>query len=166
MKKILSASTVALLLASTSIAYADAMEVDPSKLDAATLAAVLKQSADKKPEQKVEEWAGIGKEIAGAVKDTAAGLSVQANEFIKTPVGEIAMLIIFWKIIGEALVSCLLLMLLGLTGLAFTWKSFKYFLCKSEYKFHSDDARIGCTCLHIIAFGMFTLMLFIAALNI
>ncbi|MFH1667720.1 MAG: hypothetical protein ABH884_01690 [Candidatus Komeilibacteria bacterium] len=84
--------------------------IDLSKLDGETAAQVLaaqKQAQAKLPDippaERVEEWVSIGEQVGKAIASTCRELSVEVNEFVKTPVGKLTMFLIVWKVIGEDL---------------------------------------------------------------
>lgn len=52
----------------------------------------------------VERWASFGQQIGSALAGTARELGIVANEFIKTPAGQITMVLIIWKIMGSEIV--------------------------------------------------------------
>ena len=49
----------------------------------------------------MEKWANVGEQIGKALAGTARELGVVANDFIKTPAGQITMAMIVWKIMGH-----------------------------------------------------------------
>lgn len=49
----------------------------------------------------VERWAGFGQQIGSALAGTARELGVVANDFIKTPAGQVTLYLIIWKVIGN-----------------------------------------------------------------
>jgi hypothetical protein len=54
-----------------------------------------------KTPEAVKEWAGIGKEVADALAQTAKALSIEVNEFVKTPVGKMVAFLIIWRLVGD-----------------------------------------------------------------
>lgn len=52
----------------------------------------------------VSKWANYGTEIGKAISGTAKELGVVANDFIKTPAGQITLYVVIWKVIGSQLV--------------------------------------------------------------
>lgn len=93
------------LILFTSSAFAQTVQIDLSKIDSGTAAKILeakkhyenqaeKEKAEKertkepvvKPDD-VAKWAEVGKQLSAGVAETARGLSIEVNEFAKTPVG-------------------------------------------------------------------------------
>lgn len=52
----------------------------------------------------VEKWAGFGQQIGSALAGTARELGIVANEFIKTPAGQVTMYLVIWKVMGSEVV--------------------------------------------------------------
>lgn len=50
-------------------------------------------------------WVGIGKEVGVAVNDALAAVTVQANNFGQTGVGQITIAVVVWKVIGHDLMK-------------------------------------------------------------
>ena len=118
--------------------------------------------------QKLNEWVDLGENIGVAVAATAKELGVAADEFLNTRTGQITVVLIVWKVMGEDIV--------GIIGGTMAWIaitmlivwSFKYFFMSKKvvnkesgevtyvrrYEFHSSDARAAAACAHV---GMFIL---------
>lgn len=104
------AFSVTLVLASP--AHATNVNVQLEDLDSSTAARVLEQlkaAQDKKKSlvekmvptaDKATEWADVGVKLAGAIGAAAKALSVEVNDFVKTPVGKWAMIFLFWYLLG------------------------------------------------------------------
>lgn len=54
---------------------------------------------------KVQAWASLGPAIGKAMADTARELGVIANDFVKTPVGQMTAVILFYKLVGKDVVG-------------------------------------------------------------
>ena len=64
----------------------------------------------------LSEWASSGAEIGKGLAAAAKELGIAVNDFVKTPVGQITMILIIWKVIGAELVHIfggLLILLFG-----------------------------------------------------
>lgn len=108
-----------------------------SKLSEAQKAEVIKQVADASSrvnsasvpsEERVEKWVKIGSQVGQGLAGAAKELGVAVNDFSKTPVGQLTMVLIVWHMIGSVIVHIfggLLIMTLGL--------SFIYFMFKRAY---------------------------------
>lgn len=133
MKKLI--AILAFVLIAASAQAQNVQNLDLRKLDPQTAADVLRQinREDKKEAPIVspgqaQEWAKVGENIAGAVAATAKALSIEANEFIKTPVGKWTFFFLFWYLVGKK-IWMIVGGLLVWTGLGFiTWRSAKVFL--------------------------------------
>lgn len=105
--------------------------VDLDKMDPSLAAEVLKsQRKEENPVvtvQKAKEWAGIGEDVAKAIGATAKGLSMEVNEFMKTPVGKWTFVLIFWYVLGHKLWMIAGGMAIWIVLGSLTWKSFKKF---------------------------------------
>lgn len=54
--------------------------------------------------QKVSEWASIGKNVGEGLVATAKELGVAANDFAKTDLGKLTIIILLWHFFGKSLV--------------------------------------------------------------
>lgn len=52
----------------------------------------------------IHDWVGLGKEIGVAVDSSLHAISSQSNDFAKTPVGKLTVVLVVWKIVGDQLV--------------------------------------------------------------
>lgn len=109
MKKILAAF---MLIMTMGFATAAPTPADMDKLTDVQKAELALQVAKQVEEQKavvqnpkqVKEWVSYGTEIGQALAGTARELGVVANEFIKTPAGQLTMGMIIWKVMGHDIV--------------------------------------------------------------
>ena len=157
--------------------YAAQVTVDTDNLssqDAAKVIELQRQAAAKAQPaattEKIEAWVGLGEKVGKAIAATCKELSVQVNEFIKTPVGKMTVAIILWKAVGKDLwhivggISCWIVVT------AILMWSFRFFHMKRKvkdkdgteryvelYDFNSNDARTTSACAHVIAFAAITL---------
>jgi hypothetical protein len=159
----------------SAVSFATQVTVDTDNLSsqgAARLIELQKQAAEKQQPattEKIEAWVGLGEKVGKAIAATCKELSVQVNEFIKTPVGKMAVAIILWKAVGKDLwhivggISCWMVIT------AILMWSFHFFHMKRKvkekdgtvryeesYDFSSDDAKAGSAVVHVIAFVIIT----------
>lgn len=59
------------------------------------------QDSDTPTPQKISQWATLGTDLGKALVSTAKELGVAVNDFIHTPVGKIAAVIIIYKLVGK-----------------------------------------------------------------
>jgi len=168
-------------------AYAQTVTVDLSQVDSETARRVL---AEKKridsglsPQitiDNVEKWSQVGKNVADAVAATAKGLSVEVNEFIKTPVGKATFFLVAWKFFGAKLWSVIGGTIAWIILSSLIWKSFSIFhrpqkvLVKQEnktkfyeykaYDWHSHDAKTFSAVVHVLIFCLLTITMLIIVL--
>lgn len=108
-----SALALALLLGAAGAARATDVRVQLEDLDSSTAARVLEQlkSANEKRKaveaagavptaDKASQWADVGVKLAGAISSAAKAMSIEVNEFVRTPVGKWAMIFLFWYLLG------------------------------------------------------------------
>lgn len=109
MKKIIAAF---MMFMAMGLASAAPTPADMDKLTDVQKAELALQVAKQVEEQKaavqnpkqVKEWVSYGTEIGQALAGTARELGVVANEFIKTPAGQLTMGMIIWKVMGHDIV--------------------------------------------------------------
>ena len=101
-----------------------------SKLSEAEKAEVIKMVADKAAtkeagmipqlasEDKVEKWVKIGSNIGQGLAGAAKEVGVAVNDFAKTPVGQMAMVLIVWHMIGAQLIHVFGGILIWIVGIA------------------------------------------------
>jgi hypothetical protein len=120
MKKIILAFMAFMVMATASAAPTPADMDKLTDVQKAELALqVAKQVEESKaavqnPKQ-VKEWVSYGTEIGQALAGTARELGVVANEFIKTPAGQLTMGMIIWKVMGHDIVHVGLALILFFT---------------------------------------------------
>lgn len=160
------------------VSFAAQVTVDLENLspqDAAKVLEMQKQanmaSKAKEPDtvKKIENWVDIGEKLGKAIAATCKELSVQVNDFIKTPVGRMTVAVILWKAVGKDLWHIVggILCWMTITGIIL-W-SFRFFHMKRKvekkegteyinlYKFESSEAKVGSVWAHAIAFFALTL---------
>lgn len=100
-----------------------------ARLSEAEKAEVIKMVADKAAskdasvpaaltEDKVEKWVKIGSNIGQGLAGAAKEVGVAVNDFSQTPVGQLAMLLIVWHMIGAQLIHVLGGILIWIVGIA------------------------------------------------
>lgn len=135
----------------------------------------LKESAENGPPsgqsaaEVAEEWATFGEKFGQVIASICKELGIAVNDFIETPVGKLAAIMIVWKVIGSDLWG-----IIGGTSVWFVvtgilmW-SFRYFHMKVKIKdkdggisfvkrheFNSGDARVGSVAIHVVLFAAIT----------
>jgi len=105
-----------------------------SRLDESQKAEIIKQIADASSkakditvpsEEKVEKWVKIGSQIGAGLAGAAKELGVAVNDFAKTPVGQLTMMLIVWHMIGGVMVHIfggIVIMIVGLMFIRFMFK--------------------------------------------
>lgn len=53
--------------------------------------------------QEISEWVNVGQQIGQSLAGCAKELGVEVNNFVQTPVGKTAAIIIVWKLVGREL---------------------------------------------------------------
>ncbi len=101
-----------------------------NKLSEAEKAEVIKMVADKAAEkgtgtiphlateEKVEKWVKIGSNIGQGLAGAAKEVGVAVNDFAKTPVGQMTMVLIVWHMIGAQLIHLFGGILIWIIGIA------------------------------------------------
>jgi hypothetical protein len=185
--------SIAIFLIAFSIigAQAQEMKVDLGKLPPAVAAELLtaQQAITKRTETTVvptvdqaKQWSDIGTNLATAVGATAHALSMEANDFVKTPVGWWAFAFIFWYFLGHGLWHIIGGLIVWVVLGSVIWRSFRIFHIPNrkvatisgtptdhvktfeyiKYKFESNDARAVSAIAHVAAFvGLGFIMLLI-----
>lgn len=70
---------------------------------------------------KVDEWVTIGERIGKIMGGAAREVGIAVNDFVKTPVGQLTMFIIVWKIMGGMLIHLLGGFVVFVSGWTFTY---------------------------------------------
>ena len=154
-------------------ASAQQMTVDLSKLPPDVSATLLKaQQAIAQQEKaatatvvqniptvtQAEQWSNVGQNLANAIGAVAKTLSIEVNDFVKTPVGWWAFAFIFWYFLGNTfwhiIGGCLVWLTLGVENKI---KKYEYV----KYEFKSDDARTMSACVHVGAFVLVSIAMLI-----
>lgn len=98
------------LFMAISFAHADISVPNVSQMSKEQVEMLKKQIEIKEaaPEQsttqKVSEWANIGKNVGEGLVATAKELGVAANDFAKTDLGKLTIIILLWHFFGKSLV--------------------------------------------------------------
>lgn len=152
MNKMITVGAVALALLATS---AHASTVDTDGLNAAQSAKIeaeiaqtkadnVSQRVDKPVVQKVNEWVQVGQGVGAGLVSAAKELGVEANKFATTPLGQITVAIIIWKVMGADIVH----LIIGLLWLFTLMPLWTFFYLKAwapiiEEKFGDDGKRVS-----------------------
>jgi hypothetical protein len=129
-------------------------------------------------ESAVNEWArnfkGIGKEIGEALNETAKALTINVNEFAKTPVGNLTTFLLIYKIIGKEIIRLIIATLAWIIiSSLILWSFYKFHVPYrvveedpttktkkirfiQKYEFKTNDARVTSATMHVICFGILT----------
>ncbi len=150
-------------------AMAQSMNIDLGKLPPEVAASVLKAEQERKggvqlptTAEEAEKYAKVGEQVAKAVSATAKGLSIEVNEFVKTPVGWWTFIFVFWYFLGAKLWHIVGGTLFFAITSIIAWKSFKTFFITQHvisekngekkygpYEFNSGDAKVMSAIAHI-----------------
>ncbi len=152
--------------------FAQSVTIDLKNIDPKLATEILKAQKDSTQKNVVpttpaqaKEWATIGEEVAKAIAATAKALSIEVNEFVKTPVGKWTLFFIFWFLLGKKLWMIVGGTIAWIALGALIWKSFNHFHLpqkklveekgdtkKYEYvkfDFNSKDARTVSAIVHV-----------------
>ena len=201
--KIMKHFIIALSLLISTSAFAQNVNIDLSKVDSSTAARILEAkkaieknaeaeaaaaAAIKKEKEKpivdvdnVAKWAEVGKQLSAGVAETAKGLSIEVNEFAKTPVGMATFFIIVWKFFGAKVWTVIAATTIWIVMGSIIWRSFAYFhrlqrrlvsedgkIKKYEYVSYpwtvGKDAKLMSALVHVVAFFILSLVMIIAIL--
>lgn len=87
-------------------------------------AAVPETSVDATPSvpsaERVDQWLNIGERVGKMIGGAAKEVGVAANEFVKTPVGTVAIGLIVWHYMGETVLHVAIGLILLAVGICFT----------------------------------------------
>jgi hypothetical protein len=117
----------------------------------------------------VEKYAKMGAEIGMALKEVCKTLSVEANDFVKTPVGMTVAGLIVYKYFGKDIIKLLLMFILCFTVTIFNTISLYWWIAKKKvvteinekvkkydyiprYDFKNDDSRGFCVGCHVFIY--------------
>lgn len=173
---------------------AEITKYDLEMLDPDTAAQVLRELSDrnKKAEvvpptaETVDKWVGLAERFGKALATMAKEAGIAINDFVKTPVGLIAIGILLWKVVGVSMVAGLV-WVVTLVVLIWSFRKFhvpiktvvtvwdgdhnpvmeegkvvtedKYI---RGYTFSSNDARVGSAWAHGGMFVLINIMLIVA----
>lgn len=177
--------TALVSVGSASRAHAVSQSIDLEKIDPEVAAQVLKELQKQKSSTpsvptvtQAKEWASVGEDVAKAVAATAKALSMEVNDFIRTPVGRWVFLIMLWQFIGKTIFGIFLG--LGVWAILATiiWNSFRTFHIPRQmplktpegavtgyetktYQWNTKDAKVGSAWAHGIAFAVITIIMLV-----
>jgi hypothetical protein len=181
------------LLASVCLAgqaIAQEMRLDLSKLPPEVAAQVIKAEQERKAGsgsvplpttvEQAEQYAKIGEQVSRAVATTAKGLSIEVNEFVKTPVGWWVSVFMLWYFLGAKLWHIVGGILFWIASTTMLWKSAKQFLMERRvlvsdngkektytyktYEFRSNEAKGFVGFAHILMFAIVSIATIILVL--
>lgn len=173
--------------------------IDLDKLDPATAAQVLQQLAEVEKKEQAEKskkaeaelaleklnqeniktYESIALSVVNVIKKVCEDLSLQVNEFVKTPVGLTVMGLIVYHMAGDTIMFLIIGAPLIMLLLTSTLISFRHFHMPRKVKrkdkdsgeilvewvrpkvFESNDARVVSTVVHVV---VFVLTIFITVL--
>lgn len=172
-----------LMALSISCAHAQKVDIDLSKVSPDLAAEILRAQKKTEPALTVdnaEKWSQVGKNLAEGVSATAKGLSIEVNEFVKTPVGKFTFFVIAWKFIGAKIWSVIAGALIWLIAGSIIYRSFSWFhkerrrLSKIEdktkvyeyisYKWRSEEAKAMSVIAHLLAISIVSIICMVAIL--
>jgi hypothetical protein len=162
MSMVLRSVIVALFLLIAIPAWASSFNVDITKLSPDVAKALVEDMQKKKAEPPItpsqaHEWAGVGKEVAAAISETAKGLSLEVNQFVSTPVGWWAMFFLIWALLGAKLAKIALGSIFVLLGAWIWWRSLKHFFW-SNYEFQNSESQAWSAIFHVVGAGFLLVM--------
>lgn len=176
--------TVMALLTSTAVAQQ--VTVDLKKIDSTLAGQILE--AQKKADiaaptaiaDQAKQWADIGTAVGTGIAATAKSLSVEINDFVKTPVGKWAFFFLFWYIIGHKIWTILAGTIIWIVLGRIIWHSFTIFhrpkpiglddghggkkVDLVTYKFNSNEARATSAFFHVSAFILLSCIMIVVIL--
>lgn len=136
----------------TTTVFAQTVSVDLNKIDPELAKQIIVEKSNTMPApRKMLEWAQMGEGIAKALGAACKELSIEVNEFSKTPVGELTTFVIVWKMIGKDFINIFIGIGLLIVSLTFWWKSLYKVMLEQiqgkngefhpKFEFESSDAR-------------------------
>lgn len=144
----------------------DLTQIDP-EIAKQLIAAQQRAASSAGTPEAAHAWAGVGKEVAEALSATAKGLSLEVNDFVKTPVGWWAMFLIIWLLLGTKLVKLVIALLLLGVAIRLWFASMKrFFWCDPPYNFYSSEGRGACAFGHAIGVGILFVMIMLTIFGI
>jgi hypothetical protein len=107
-------------------------------LQAAQFANQNKTIVNTTPEQ-VKQWADVADALANGIGKTAHSLNVEVNEFIKSPVGIMTAVMLFWNYMGKDFLG----IIFGTGWLAVSLPIWLFFFWKSINKTETEEHGSG-----------------------
>lgn len=89
--------------------------------------------------EKVGQWLDLGPKIGQMIGGAAKEVGIAVNDFVKTPVGQLTMLLIIWKLIGASLIHVVGAFVVLVVG---TWATKKYFSHTRSIEYDVDKVDI------------------------
>ena len=134
---LLAISSVSFAASSSGLTSSSVSSAGFDKLTEAEKAEILKQVADKAAtkdflgnsrepaDEKVEKWVRIGTNIGQGLAGAAKEVGIAVNDFSKTPVGQLTMVLIVWHMIGAQMIHVLggiLIWIIGFIAIRYVMK--------------------------------------------
>lgn len=90
--------------------------------------------------KQVDDWVTLGEHVGKAFGGAAKELNIAVNDFIKTPVGMLAMILIVWNVIGTTILHVFGSIIIIIVGFGFlTWHRRVVYGTKCEYDSEKKD---------------------------
>lgn len=86
---------------------------------------------------KVDEWVTIGERVGKIMGGAAREVGIAVNDFVKTPVGQLTMFLIVWKVMGGMLIHLLGGIIVFASGWTFTYLLYRR-LSETKIKYHPE----------------------------
>ena len=129
--------------------YSEELNAEIAQMNDAQKAEALKaiRAGQSDTAAKAREWIDIGNGLGAGLAATAEKLGVVANDFAKSPVGKLAMLLIIWNYMGDDLMGMLagfpLLMLSGLFYVYQMRKTYGEYTAEGKFIKYNVQAMCG-----------------------
>jgi len=158
------------------LSFATSISIDLDKVTGDEAAMILnaKKKIDNPTENLpqpdvVEKYAKMGSEIGAALKEVCKTLSVEANEFVKTPVGMTVVGLIVYRYFGKDVIKLILMFIFCTTATIFNTISLWWWISKKRvvtdisekvkkyayiqrYNFNNNESRGFCVGFHIFVY--------------
>lgn len=148
--------------------YSEELNAEIAQMNDAQKAEALKaiRAGQSDTAAKAREWIDIGNGLGAGLAATAEKLGVVANDFAKSPVGKLAMVLIIWNYMGDDLMGLIIgFPMLFLGGLMFVYQMRKtYGIYNEKGKFIQydvvalNDSRCGPGVFMSIVFVIYTIV--------
>jgi hypothetical protein len=89
--------------------------------------------------EKVGQWLDLGPKIGQMIGGAAREVGLAVNDFVKTPVGQLTMVLIVWHFIGSSIIHILGAFVVLIVG---TWAVRRYFSVERRIEYDTDKVDI------------------------